>query len=351
MKRGCLFLLTLVFLIGIVSAAEVNVYEFYSLGCTHCAAVEESGILEQVNSIENVNVEKLNTQTNYETYQYYKQGLNLPGGVPLVVVESEGKYGYLLGDTPIINTLKDYVTTPNQYLTLEIKGKTQQENIGLLAVIIAGIVDSINPCAFGVLIFLMVALLNLGSRKRALKAGLLYSLIVFLVYFGVGLGLFNIIQQFTGIRGLIYIAVGLIILTLALIELRDYFATKNNRDAILRISPKIKPFIEKKSKKGTILAIMTLGVVVALFELPCTGGIYLGIISLLTNGSITAYIYLLIYNLIFVLPLIILTFLVYWGISPKRLEAWNTSEKAWMRLAAAIVMFLIAGYLIYVGYA
>ncbi len=84
-----------------------------------------------------------------------------------------------------------------------------------------------------------------------------------------------------------------------------------------------------------------------MFELPCTGGIYIAIISLLSQNPELAYLYLAIYNLIFVLPLIVMTFLIYKGMSPERLQRWSNDERAWMKLGAAIVMLLMAIYLLW----
>ena len=142
---------------------------------------------------------------------------------------------------------------------------------------------------------------------------------------------------------------GAIVFLIGLLEFHDYLQARKGNGAILKISPKIKPFIESKSKQGTLFAIMVLGVVVALFELPCTGGIYLGIISLLLETQALGLFYLIIYNAIFILPLIIITILVYRGMSPELIQKWNTAERAWMRLAAAIALIAIAIWLISIG--
>jgi len=349
MNKVMIYLIATIFLINFVNASDISLTEFYSAGCISCAEVENSGIIELIQTQYDVNVTKLDAKENYDLFQYYVQALNTEEIVPMVILQQDGKFAVLQGDNEIVENLEEYIINPDAYITQNLSNDYKEYNIGIIAVVIAGIIDSINPCAFGVLIFLMIALLNLGSRKRALRAGLLYSFVVFLVYLSVGLGLFHTLQQLSNVRNIIYIVVGILICILSLIEFRDYWAATKGKGAVLKISDKIKPFIEKEAKNGTILAIMILGVVVALFELPCTGVIYLGIISLLTNGNASAYLYLLLYNIIFVLPLVILTFLVYYGISPKKLEKWNSDEKAWMRLAAAIVMLLISGYLLYVG--
>ena len=367
-KQNYLYLI-LIFSVILTSTvlANTNIYEFYQPGCSHCTNVDNSGILEKVAEIEGVTLTKLDIRTpeGYDKYEYYHDIVkDMPRGTPLAVIECDNEINYLVGDSPIIENLEQVAktcTTENQTISIidkfkgflqtcfnsDINAKGKLGTIGLSALVIAAIIDSINPCAFGVLLFLMLSLLNLGSSKRALKAGLLYSLIVFIVYFLAGLGIFKIIQSVAIIKDWIYLIVGILVLILSLIEFRDFYYATKGKESILRISPKIKPFIEKYSKKGTILAIMTLGVVVAIFELPCTGGIYIAIISLLSQTPEYAVLYLIIYNIIFVLPLIIITLLIYKGASPENLQKWSNTERSWMKLTAAIIMLILATFLLY----
>jgi cytochrome c biogenesis protein CcdA len=367
MKKSLIALFALIFLTSLIAAQEVNIIEFYSLDCPHCINVEESGILEKVAEMPNITLTKYNVKTGegYEKYlEYHEKIPKMPSGWPLVIVESENQLEYLLGDGPIINNLEQTITDSsniehnlstidklkNYFNEIFNDNFQSKPAVALIGLIIVALIDAINPCAFGVLIFLMIALLNTGSRKRALRYGLIYSAIIFITYFLAGFALFNVLQRLTSARGIIYLIVGIIVLILGLIEFHDYLQARKGKDAILRISPKIKPFIEKKAKEGTLLAIMALGIIVALFELPCTGGVYLPIITLLQNQIMSiALFYLVIYNLVFILPLIIITLLVYKGMSPEIIQKWNTKEKAWMRLAASLVMILISIWLIGIG--
>jgi len=366
-KINILLLLLLTTFIVTNASAEVIVSEFYQIGCSHCVAVEESGILERVDRIEGVTVNKYDIRIpgDYLKYEDFHKKIDMQEGTPLVVVECEnGELLHLIGDKPIINGLEKAVTdcTVSQQSTSffgkikefcetcfenDITTKGRLGFWGFLALILAAIVDSINPCAFGVLLFLMLALLNLGSQKRALKGGLIYTLMVFITYFLAGLGLFAVIQQVSSVRDYIYTIVGILVLILSLIEFRDYLVSKKGKESILKIPKAVKPIIEKYSKKGTIIAILILGIAVSIFELPCTGGIYLAIISLLSQTPEWAIVYLLIYNIIFVLPLLIMTILIYKGMSPETLQKWTNKERGWMKLGAALVMLAFAIYLLY----
>lgn len=358
--------LFILFFLMISFGFAMNVSFFSSQGCPHCANVIESGVLEEIEEIEEINLVKYNASDaeGYVKYSEIHEKYNISAGVPLLVIEDEENFRYLLGDIPIIeNAVKIINDFENSKENIEdnnqITGKLEKtfneslgENgklnfLGILILVVVALIDSINPCAFGVLIFLMISLLHMGNSKRALKIGLFYSGVIFVVYFLAGIGLFKFIQQFLQIRGIVYLIVGILVLLLGLLEFRDYIFSLKGKESILKISPKIKPFIEKYSKQGTVLAILILGVVVALFELPCTGGVYLGIISMLSQQVSSAYLYLIIYNLIFVVPLIVLTILVSRGLSPEKLQKWNSKNRTWMKLGMTIVMLLLATYLLF----
>ncbi len=363
-KRG--LFLTIFLILSITTVfAQTNIYEFYSPGCPHCANVAESGILEELAKIENIILEQydISTPVGYEIYSNFHNQIKMPRGVPLLVIKQDEELKYLVGDTPIIqdskSLLEDEINYEQDISMIERvrciiednfnhdvteQGKLSTRSFSLL--IVAALIDSINPCAFGVIIFLMISLLNLGSSKRALKAGLIYTSVIFITYFLAGLGLFAVIQSMTTIRKFIYLFVGIFVLGLSVVEFRDYIFAKKGKTSILKIPTKLKPLLEKYSKKGTLLAILILGVFVALFELPCTGGVYLAIITMLSQHVTASYIYLLIYNLIFVLPLIVITLLIYKGMSPERLQKWSTNERTWMKLGAAIIMLVLSVYLL-----
>ena len=344
-----MFIFALLLLASFVSAADVpetNIIYFYSPNCVHCAVVAESGILEEINEWENVTVTKYEvtlSQKGRDLFEYYGNGFGLDRrGYPFLVIEQGEEKFYLMGDTPIVDRLEDNVINFESIPFNENSGSGKQ--LTLIAVIVAALIDSVNPCAFGVLIFLMLSLLNMGSSKRALRAGLVYTFVVFVVYFFSGLGIFRVIQSFTAATYYIYIAAGILVLGLGLWQFKDVFLPKVG--PTLQISPKVKPLIEKIIHKGTIPAMIFLGIVVSLFELPCTGGIYLGILTLMSINKTFAFSYLILYNIIFVLPLLILTFLIYKGMSPKILQNWTSKERKWMKLGAGLVLVSLGVYIL-----
>ena len=210
-------------------------------------------------------------------------------------------------------------------------------DIRLTAVIVTALIDSINPCAIGVLILLISTLLSLSkNKKRMLFVGMIYVIAVYITYFLAGLGLLTIIQKLN-IAEFVGILVGGIIIILGFVEIKDFFFY--GKGFSLRIAPKYIEKIKKLSQKTTISGVIVLGIFVAAVELPCTGGPYLAITALLSkNFNLQAVYLLLLYNFIFVLPLIVIIGLAYWGTSIEKLKDWKSKYKKWMRLATGLLM-------------
>lgn len=192
-------------------------------------------------------------------------------------------------------------------------------------------IDSVNPCAFAVLIFLVGYLLAIGSPKLILRVGLVYITTVFIVYFLAGLGLLRALTVF-GVAGIIYKVAAVILIFVGLINVKDFFWY--GKGFTLAIPESKKPLIEKYVRKASVPAAIILGFLVSAFELPCTGGVYLAILGLLASRGtqLSAVPYLLLYNFIFVLPLFIILGLVYFGVSAKQMEEWRNKNRKWLRL-------------------
>lgn len=201
--------------------------------------------------------------------------------------------------------------------------------------------DSINPCAIAVLIFLVTFLI--GIRKRGgkfLAIGLTYIFFVYLTYFFAGIGLLTFIQKLE-ITKIVYEIAAIIAIIAGLINLKDVFF--KGKGFSLAIPESKKPIIKKYIQKGTIPAAIVLGILVSLFELPCTGGIYIAIIGLLADNvtHTEGILYLLYYNFIFVLPLIVIVFISHFSLSSETINAWRKKNKSAMRFIMGLAMILL----------
>jgi cytochrome c biogenesis protein CcdA len=217
----------------------------------------------------------------------------------------------------------------------------------LPTIITAALIDSINPCAIAVLIFLLTYLVALKAKKKILSVGLTYIVTVYIVYFLAGLGLLTALANST-ITATIYYLAGILIIILGLIELKDFFWEGKN-GPLLKIPESKKPVIEKWVKKASLPAAIVLGFLVSAFELPCTGGVYFAILSLLANqvSKINAVVYLLIYNVFFIMPLLIIWLLVYVGYSSEKLKAWQQSNKKWLHLILGLGMIVLGALIVF----
>jgi cytochrome c biogenesis protein CcdA len=355
MKKKFIPILILFVLAINLASAQLDVHYFYGTGCPHCANVVESGILELVEN-ENVTVTKHEIYHDLENAQLFsdycdKLGLSrYERGVPMAVIEckDEEKLLYLLGDTPIINKLQETVENceadmePSDGLS---PTNPSHEQITIWTIIVGALIDSINPCAFAVLAFLLIGLLAVGSRKRMLKIGTVYIIAVYITYFLTGLGLFKAIQSLTKVTHYIYLASGIIVLIAGLIEIKDFFWYRG-LGISLEIPMSLRPYMHKLAEKGTLPAAIIMGFLVSLFELPCTGGIYLAILTMMSMNKTFALGYLLIYNLIFILPLIVITLIVYKGANPEKLDKWRQKERKWMKIGAGIILIALGLYIL-----
>jgi cytochrome c biogenesis protein CcdA/thiol-disulfide isomerase/thioredoxin len=205
------------------------------------------------------------------------------------------------------------------------------------AIVVAAAIDSINPCAFAVLIFLLAYLTSLGERRRILMVGVTYIATVFVVYFMAGLGLLTVVQQL-GLTGIVFTFAAVIAIIAGLINIAEVLL--NREIFTLAIPVSQKAAIDKYVKRASVPSAIVLGALVSMVELPCTGGVYLAILGLIGDRMtlMEGIPYLLFYNLIFVLPLILILLLVYWGGTPERMEAFRTGSSRWVRLVMGIVM-------------
>ncbi|MEM3127127.1 MAG: GAP family protein [Candidatus Woesearchaeota archaeon] len=222
--------------------------------------------------------------------------------------------------------------------------------INLPIIIGAAVVDSINPCAFGVLIFLLAYLAEtVKKRIWMLINGLIYIFAVFVTYLAAGLILLPILKEMRSFSLWGYAVLGTVVIIAGLLEIKDFFFY--GKWISLSIMPteveRIKHYVSKVSDKP--LTAFFLGVFVALVELPCTGAVYLAVLALMSLSGVTiGHIwFLVLYNLIFVLPLIIILFAVYKGTSTEKFEHWRQKHKRAMRLITGLTLIILGLWMIF----
>ncbi len=180
-------------------------------------------------------------------------------------------------------------------------------------VVVGGLLDGINPCAFSLLLFFVSFIFAMSetslerSRQKVLITGLVYIIGVYLAYLMIGLGLITImpIAPFPHFIGKI---AALLVIVLGAISLKDYFF--HGKGPSLVISDSGVETVKSWMNKLTIPSAFIAGSLVGVFEFPCTGAIYIAITGILAQqaGFLQGFIYLLVYNVAFTFPLIVLCF-------------------------------------------
>ncbi len=208
-------------------------------------------------------------------------------------------------------------------------------------VVITGFLDGIHPCAIAILIFFIAFLLTLHkSVKNILGLGFVYIIVIFLTYLAIGIGLFSGIMLFGQHHFFAKLGSWLLIL-LGLISLKDYFFPQFKLGVkIPKVSnEKIKGYLQKATLPTIILAAFLVG----LCSVPCSGGIYVAITALLASKTtfLTGFLYLLLYNLMFVMPLIILLVLSTNPYTLVKLGEWQQKHKKTQKLVMGLFMIIL----------
>lgn len=209
--------------------------------------------------------------------------------------------------------------------------KEKFESFKILPVILAGLLDGINPCAFTTILFLLSYLVYLGkSKKEVLTAGISFSAGVFLTYMIIGLGfseLLSSIQVHGRMSEIVKYITFLLVLVLGLLNLRDCIKIKQGKtdEISLKLSKSTRRKIQDKvkvqsQKSGLITGSFILGFFVSTFELACTGQMYVPTLIYMlriSEARLKAVAYLILYNLMFILPLILVFLAVYFGLAKE----------------------------------
>lgn len=215
---------------------------------------------------------------------------------------------------------------------------------------LAALGDSINPCAFAVMLLLLTTILSkTHDKKKTLLAGILFAFAVFITYFLLGMGVIQLLGNFESLFRLKWI-VGIVGLLVALANLKDYF--RYGKGFVMEVPYSRRPPM-MKIIKGAVSpwGAFLIGVIVSLFLLPCSSGPYLTILGYLSAESQTlnlwGYIYLTVYNLIFVLPMVVIAFLVgLWYSTAEKIGKFKNKNTKLIHLIVGLLMLGLSIYVI-----
>jgi len=248
-------------------------------------------------------------------------------------------------------------------------------SVRLIPLLIAGLLDGINPCAFAAIIFFLSYLVLAGrGRKEILMIGISFTTAVFLAYLLIGLGIFHVLK-IANFRIINYLIASMTII-LGILSIIDYLKIKQGKlpedvplpqaitKQIINSNTSHTPPADELICSGTtchlpktriyqsickhgtasgyILSSFGLGVIISLLEFSCTGQIYvptLMYMAKLSGLKMLAFGYLILYNLMFIAPLIVIFLLSYNGVNSKTLSEFAKKHVAAIKLAIAVFFF------------
>ena len=203
---------------------------------------------------------------------------------------------------------------------------------------VSALIDSINPCAFSVLLLTIAFLLSIGnSRAGILRVGGAYILGIFAVYLLIGLGIIQVLHLFNTPHFMAKVGASLLIELGAINLANEFFPSFPIK---LRIPQAAHRRMATLMGQASLGAAFALGALVGLCEFPCTGGPYLMVLGLLHDQAkyLTGVGYLLLYNLIFILPLAVMLGIASNATLLARIQIWQREERKGMRLWGGVAM-------------
>ncbi len=367
------------------SPKRIEIKFFFSPTCRHCLKIKKEflpKIEERYKGLIRIEYLNVREQKNHELFLSLLKGAKRKA-VPTVVIGDK----YLVGANQIKKTLPlliEYYLKNEAALKKALsKQKIERMDIkkffssfGVWTILWAGFIDGFNPCAFGVIIFFVSFLSLCGYKKEMyIYVGSSYILAVYLSYLLIGLGLFKFLyylNHFYIFMKIFYMFLAGLCFFLAFLSLGDYFRLKKeNVHFSLSLPEGMKKFIDKFSacsvkahslitkffkpikeqeltflrKLKLIIIAFFVGLCVSILECACTGQVYLPTISLclkLPSLRAKSFLYLVLYNVMFIIPLVIVFVFALKGLSSEKFS--NFSQKH-MKL----IRLLLAGLFISLG--
>ncbi len=235
------------------------------------------------------------------------------------------------------------------------------EQLTLPIVIVAGLIDGMNPCAIALIILLLGYLIifvqssDMDEKKKTkeiFKIGGVYIVTVFLTYFLIGIIFYKFIDilvtwsYFGDIALYIKYVLAFLIIIAGIINIKDFWWY--GKGLSLEIPKSQRPGLQKYIQKATVLSTIILGILVTIFEMPCSLPLYVGSVDIMHNflGLTKTILYLLIYNVLFILPLIVIWLLVLGGKRIAELKEWQEAKLKTMKLVMGIVLVIMGVLLI-----
>lgn len=354
---------------------------FEKPGCDECARTE-SELRDLAVTFPNIKIEKIviTTQNGLERNAALCRRFNVPGKERSIAPAVFTPNGYLTkadlnrdslrrlieqearrktntaadnGETA--NRLADVTQEERQQAQADIRSTYEDMTLGI--VLLGGLIDGINPCAFATLIFFLSYLrIARRSPKELLWTGAAFILAVYLTYFSIGLAfneLIGVIQGAHVWKNVLDWTFAALALLAALLSFRDAWLARRGRmqDMSLKLPKFLRDRIHSVARTQAkasryILAAFIAGIIISVLELACTGQVYAPIIYQIRAGHESAIAMLALYNFAFIAPLLLIFYLSYKGMSTQSLIRFQERHSFMVKLLLGILFLVLAAVIL-----
>lgn len=342
---------------------------FESPGCTECLKIKK--LLGQMReSVPGLDVETHNIRTTQamRLNEALSQKFGVPNNLRLIAPTLFAGNGFLVKADITPERLGHLIASSAEvplesWYQVEEAGLAQAEtsisqrystfNAGVI--LLAGLLDGVNPCAFATIIFFL-SYLQVARRTPAqiAQVGVTFVIAVFLTYFLLGLGLVEIVGRlmiFKWLSTLLNFALAIFALFIAILSFRDGLLCARGQmtEMTLQLPEFLKTRIHAVVRANVrqsrlVIAAFATGVTISLLELACTGQVYAPtILFMLKTGrnQAEAFGYLFAYNVAFILPLLLIFLLAYFGLRSETLGQILKRHAAPVKFATATLFFVL----------
>ncbi|OYT42493.1 MAG: hypothetical protein B6U78_01175 [Candidatus Aenigmarchaeota archaeon ex4484_224] len=204
------------------------------------------------------------------------------------------------------------------------------------------LVDAINPCTLAIQIILLSSLLATKGRKSVLIGGILFSLSIYAMYFLYGVGILTFLYVL-GIDWIIRYILKILLIVLAFFEILAYVRYKPGMVS-MEMPLKLRPIAKKilSSVENPLIAIPA-AILCSVLLLPCSSGPYAVMLMMIKtlNNFFLQTVAMIYYNFLFIIPMLLITFLIYFGTKPKKVMEWRNKHIKEIHLISGILLLLV----------
>ncbi len=309
---------------------DIHIYYFYQTGCPECDRIEAmlAGFERSINNIKVHRYNLLEFKSKI-LFEYIAENINMPADMRMIAPSLIIGNDYLVDKEINFNQTNQLLGKYNQgsvYYTVSDTTDVEQSIIerfsrfSIVGIIIAGLLDGVNPCAFATLIFFVSYMLFIGRKRRdIINMAIFFIIAVFIAYYAIGIGAFSVLKFISRIdilSRILFWGFGIFAIILGILSMRDFLLARRGatNKMLLQLPLGIKQSIHKSIKErtsagGIVIGSLVAGFLVSILEFGCTGQVYLPTITFMvtqTGGAFKPLMSLFIYNLMFVMPLIII---------------------------------------------